>query len=127
MARATRDELMASFANTWNEIATAQKDAVRAVTKRLNNRNKNHPEVCRAINSISADVIEYVAESRPRCFGSCGFVARITHRGRTAMACRWTDEHMLSKVYKAVEQTMVSLASRLSTFQKNFSTDTLLA
>lgn len=34
---------------------------------------------------------------------------------------------MLSKVYKAVEQTLASLASRLTTFQKNHSTDTLLA
>lgn len=65
MARCTRDELLESFANMWNEIATKQKDAVRAVTNKLNKRNKTHPEICRAVNSISAEVIEYVVVATP--------------------------------------------------------------
>ena len=55
-----RDSIYHKFVDEWSDTSNRLKDFVRGITKKLTQRNKNHPDIVRAVNTFSSSIIEYV-------------------------------------------------------------------
>lgn len=79
-ARDARDQILGSVKGEWEGLVNRYKDVLRDITKRLNKRNKNHPDVVRGVNDFSAQAISCVT-------GSSGGCARVRVRVETESRC----------------------------------------